>query len=216
MCKGTTGKRDLVHFALTYAYERIDQHDCGIIMNRDKDTDKGVLGGLLGGPTNLEMTAGWTHPPKHGKMYGRNYVDPFKEDIASMFNAGSEDKAIRMGPARMLEKLKQKYPDRLDLPSETEIRQAITTLVAKQKKGQQATLNSTRGIMMPYLATVIRIFNDSNGTIKPAAAWTAFQQIHPPPTNDAVEEARYPTAVKVKGKISALRSQARAANANGD
>jgi hypothetical protein len=69
---------------------------------------------------------------------------------------------------------------------------------------------------MPYLATVIRIFNDSNGTIKPAATWTVFQQIHPLPTNNAEEEARYPTAAKVKSKITALRSQARAANADGN
>ncbi len=129
-----------------------------------------------------------------------------------MFNAGSEDKAIRMGPTRMLEKLKQQYTDRLNLPSETEIRQTITTLAAKQKKGQQAALSTARGIILLYVATVIRIFNDSNRTIKPAAGWTIFQQIHPPPTNNAEEESRYPTAAKVKSKISALRSQARTAN----
>jgi hypothetical protein len=111
---------------------------------------------------------------------------------------------------------KQKYPDRLDLPSETEIRQSITTLIAKQKKGQQATQTTTRGITMPYLATVIRIFNESNGTIKPAAAWTAFQQIHPTPINNPEEQLRYPTAAQVKGKISALRSQWRAANRDGN
>jgi hypothetical protein len=32
VCKRATGKRDLVHFALAYAYERIDQHDFGIVM----------------------------------------------------------------------------------------------------------------------------------------------------------------------------------------
>jgi hypothetical protein len=216
VCKGAIGKRDLVHSALKYAYERIDQHDLGIIMICDKDSEKGLLGELLDAPTNLEMTAGWAHPPKHGKMYGRNYIDPFKDDIARMFNAGNDDKAVRMGPARMLEKLKQKYPDRLDLPSETEIRQLITTLIAKQKKGQQATQTTTRGITMPYLATVIRIFNESNGTIKPAAAWTAFQQIHPTPINNPEEQLRYPTAAQVKGKISALRSQWRAANRDGN
>ena len=180
-------------------------------MIRENDSDKGVLGELLAAPTELDLTAGWAHPPRHGKMYGRNYLEPFKEDIARMFNARSDDKAFRMGPARMLEKLKQQYPDRFDLPSETEIRQAITTLMAKQKKGQQTTLTTTRGMQMPCLATVIRIFNESNGTIKPPAAWTTFQQIHPPPVNNPEEQARYPTAVKVKGKISALRSQARAA-----
>ena len=216
VCKGVTGKKDLEHYALSYAYGRIDQHEFNIIMIRDKDSDKGKLGELLEAPTDLDLTAGWAHPPRHGKMYGRNYIEPFKEDIARMFNAGSDDKAFRMGPARMLEKLKQQYPERLDLPSETEIRQAITTLMAKQKKGQQTTLTTTRGIQMPYLATVIRIFNESNGTIKPAAAWTAFQQIHPPPVNNLEEQAKYPTAVKVKGKISALRTQARAANPDGN
>ncbi len=53
VCKGATGKRDLVHFALKYAYERIDQHDFGIIMIRDKDSEKGLLGELLDAPTNL-------------------------------------------------------------------------------------------------------------------------------------------------------------------
>jgi hypothetical protein len=58
VCKGTTGKRDLVQFALTYAYGRIDQYDFGIIMICGKDVEKGVLGKLLDKPTNLEMTAG--------------------------------------------------------------------------------------------------------------------------------------------------------------
>ncbi len=82
VCKGVTGKRDLVHFALSYAFQRIDPHDFGITMICDKDSDKGLLGELLDAPTNLEMTAGWAHPPCHGKMYGRNYIKPFKEDIA--------------------------------------------------------------------------------------------------------------------------------------
>jgi hypothetical protein len=69
-CKGATGKHGLVHFALTYAYDRIDRHDFGIIMIRE-DADKGALGELLDRPTNLEMTAVWAHPPKHGKMYGK-------------------------------------------------------------------------------------------------------------------------------------------------
>jgi hypothetical protein len=52
-------------------------------------------------------------------------------------------------------------------------------------------------------------------TNKPAAAWTAFQQIHPPPVNNPEEQAKYLTAVKVNGKISALRTQVRAANTDG-
>jgi hypothetical protein len=82
VCKGVTGKKDLEHYALSYAYGLIDQHEFIIIMIRNKDSDKGILGELLEAPTDMDLTAGWAHPPRHGKMYGRNYIEPFKEDIA--------------------------------------------------------------------------------------------------------------------------------------
>ena len=75
-----------------------------------------------------------------------------------MFNAGCRDKSSRMGAERMLERIKWQNPDRLDLLSETEIRQAISALIAKMKSGKEITLSNSRGIAMPYLATVVRIF----------------------------------------------------------
>ena len=70
----------------------------------------------------------------------------------------------------MLEKLRQKYPGRLDLPPESEIRQAITTLLSKQKRGGLLTLCSNRGIAEPFHSTVVRIFHESDGQVKPAEA----------------------------------------------
>ena len=75
-----------------------------------------------------------------------------------MFNTGCENVALRKGASRILEKIKWAYPHRLDLPSETEIRQAISTLMSKMNSGKDPNLSSSRGIAMPYLETVVSIF----------------------------------------------------------
>ena len=50
-----------------------------------------------------------------------------------------------MGAGRVLEVLKRKYPKRFDLPSENEIRSAITKLFASSKrKAASSTVTSTR------------------------------------------------------------------------
>jgi len=51
-----------------------------------------------------------------------------------MFNMGKADSAKKEGPGPMLVELKPRYPQRLDLPLESEIRQCISTLMAKKKK----------------------------------------------------------------------------------
>ena len=103
-------------------------------------------------------------------MYGRKYIEAFKGDIVEMFNAGCRDKSFRMGAGRMLERIKRQNPGRLDLPSETEIRQAISALMAKMKSGKAITLSNLRGIAMPYLATVVRIFVEREGNVTPRDA----------------------------------------------
>ncbi|KAG1692279.1 Glutamate receptor ionotropic, kainate 1 [Nymphon striatum] len=80
------------------------------------------------------FASGWARRPSQGKSYGRKYIEPFKNDIDDMFMSGIEDKSNKTGPGRMLEQLRLKYSDRLDLPSESEIRQRISSLFAKYKK----------------------------------------------------------------------------------
>ena len=120
-----------------------------------------------------------------------------------MFNAGNNDSAKKKGPGRMLAELRRRYPARLDLPSESEIRQCISTLMGKQKRGQDTVLVANRGISQPYLSSVIEIFEECPD-IAPAAAWKQFQQLHPPTEASA---ASYPTESKVKSKISSLKTQ---------
>jgi hypothetical protein len=66
-----------------------------------------------------------------GKMYGKKHIAPFVDDIIAMYLAGKNDKSKRMGPPGMLKALARKYSDRLDLPAENEIRQAISKLMAQ-------------------------------------------------------------------------------------
>ena len=79
----------------------------------------------------------WAKTQDYGQKYGRKYIEPFKEDIVEMFKAGNDNLAKKKGPGRMLGELKRKYPTRLDLPSEAEIRGYVGSLLAKHRKGQQ-------------------------------------------------------------------------------
>ena len=66
----------------------------------------------------------------------------------------------------MLNVLKSRYQDTLDLLSETEIRQAISALITKQKQGLPISLLRNRGIKSPFLETIQDIVYQ-NPIIKP-------------------------------------------------
>ena len=93
--------------------------------------------------------------------------------------------------------LKKRYPGRFDLPSENEIRQAMSTLSGKQRKGEDPTLISNRrAIKEPCLSTIQDIV-EKNPEVKPAEARTMFQEKHPDNTIDG-----YPEKKKFKTKFS--------------
>ena len=85
---------------------------------------------------------GWACCKKHGAKCGRKRVGPFKKDIEDIFLLGQNDVSKRLGPGRMLDHLKKKYTDKFDLPNETEIRQAMSTLASQLKK-KGATVTAT-------------------------------------------------------------------------
>ena len=51
----------------------------------------------------------------------------------------------------------------------------------KMKSGKEITLSSSRGIVMPHSATVVRIFVENDGNITSRDAWNIFQENQPPP-----------------------------------
>ncbi|KAG1681219.1 SWI/SNF complex subunit SMARCC2 [Nymphon striatum] len=139
-----------------------DTDSCGYFTSRDDD--KSIV---------LRLKEGWARRPSQGKSYGRKYIEPFKNDIDDMFMSGIEDKSNKTGPGRMLEQMRLKYPDRLNLPSESEIRQRISSLFAKYK--MHGTIETKRrGIINFYRQRIYEIVSDSSFQIKPAAALRKF------------------------------------------
>ena len=163
---------------------------------------------------DYQFESGWAVTPNYGRMYGKKYIGPFKKDILTMFQHGENDKRLRMGAARMLEKLKVKYPTRLDIPPESEIRQLITSTIAMNKRsnGESVTSKSIHGISQPYLSTIVRIFNNSNGQIMPKEACESFLKSHPPNDESSTHVLSYPSMKQVKSKISSLKAAFKKSN----
>ena len=88
VCMGAVGQRDLVHYSLSYAYERIDKHEINVVImsaavneNMDVFSDTQRIDAA-------DFGAKWAFSRGHGRMYGRKYIGTFKSNIVEMFNAG--------------------------------------------------------------------------------------------------------------------------------
>lgn len=103
----------------------------------------------------------------------------------------------------MLEALRSKYPDQLDLPSETEIRQRITGLKAEYKKHGTIVLTN-REISEPFRSIIIGIVEESQYTIK---LKDAVQELK---TRSSTEQTNFNELLsnsKIKSFVSALKSK---------
>ena len=88
----------------------------------------------------------------------------------------------------------------LDLPSETEIGGYVGLLLTKHRKGQQVTsVPSNCGVQESYLKTLMTLLGKTP-SIRPAIAWTRFQEIHP-----TVEDSTYSIENQFKLKLSTMR-----------
>ena len=76
---------------------------------------------------------GWAKRPKHGKGYGVKYINSYKTFIKECFDAGAAVNGTKWSPASILEAIKNRDPTNLEIPTETEIRGYISTLIQKQK-----------------------------------------------------------------------------------
>ena len=204
VCRGAVGKKDMISHSIEYARSVIDQHQFEVISIMTDMSTLQVLSPVSAvsyEEPEFVFSPGWAKTRAHGSKYGRKYIEPFRQEIVEMFNVGKADSAKKKGPGRMLAELTRRYPHRLDLPSESEIRQCISTLMAKQKKGHATELNPNRGVAQPFLASLISIFEE-NADIKPKEAWRQFQELHPP--SEAMSSS-YPTEQRVKSKISSMK-----------
>ena len=108
-----------------------------------------------------------------------------------------------MGPGRMLECLRSKHPEKLDLPSETEIRQRIASLTAKYKK--HGTIDLKKGIQKPFKGILSTIVMDSEHQVKTKQALELFK-VKVSELNLTDHEDK-PDDKQVKSFISSLKSK---------
>lgn len=80
------------------------------------------------------LRQGWARRPPNGKMYGVKYINRYADEVRELFHQGENNKSEKLGPARMLEELRARYPRRYDLPSENEIRAEIGRLMGLSRK----------------------------------------------------------------------------------
>ena len=202
---GCSGEKDVVTESIRIARLILDQHQFQVISATTDYGSLDVLRPVLNttGDHLYNFEKGWAIQYNMGCKYGRKYIEPFKQDVDDMFQAGIENSAARKDPGRMLAELQRRYPGRLDLPSEQEIRERITALTAKQKKGQSAISTVKRGIADPFMSTILEIFR-KNPTVTPRVAWAQFIEVHPPQNEYTVP---YPDQSKVKNKFSALKAK---------
>lgn len=156
-----------------------------------------------------QLQEGWARRPAKGHMYGAKYIDFYMDDVKELYERGALNKSDKMGPARMIEELRARYPDRHDIPGENEVRTAISRLLAQQRAASSKT--NVGGDHQPpskrrrmdkrfddYLKNLIHM----HPRIAPREAVVSFRDSFPD-ANDLVEDSQ------LKSKVSYLKGLAK-------
>ncbi|CAB4066428.1 unnamed protein product [Lepeophtheirus salmonis] len=77
---------------------------------------------------------GWAVKHGYDKAYGFKYITKYKGDIDIMIEKCHKNQKNKMGPGKMREALQKMYPEQLDIPSETEIRERINSRSARRRR----------------------------------------------------------------------------------
>lgn len=213
VCKGSNDPQDIISFAIILADKLVRQGDCSYIQRSEAIQER-----ALRSEPYETFKPGWALRPKQGTLYGKKYISKYAREICQMFEEGLRDKAMRMGPNRMLDELSRKYPNVFDLPSESEIRSAISQMMMQVNTGKPIALGNARGRKSTFpliLDYIIRIDINSNiesmtsARMKPAMALprikekynAEYLQSYPISTDE------FPSDLKIKQRFSALKQK---------
>jgi hypothetical protein len=165
---------------------------------------------LANSPSNI-LKQGWAIRPPKGKMYGAKYVKLYAGEILEMFVCGEKNTSEKLGPSRMLEKLKMKHPKCYNLPSENDIRGEVSRLIQSRKRQLATTDSISTGSSPPkklryrmpnHYTSFLRKLVEQDSSIRPAVAVAKFRSEFPNSVNDA-------TTDQVSHKVSSLKQQAK-------
>jgi hypothetical protein len=147
---------------------------------------------------NFIYTNGWAKRPQVGKMYGPNYVVPYKIEIEKLYNSGEHDKKNKMSPAQMLERLESDHAKEFCLPSENDIRSYINKLKTSKKKRSTDKVEKEADKYKTFLQELTQ----KNPDMKPAEALLIVKNNFPVESNPSL-----PIDAQIKNKFSYWRSR---------
>lgn len=135
-------KKDLTAYALEKTLQ-LQEHG-EIVFTRATD-DNNNLRPIV--PKNFSLLTkfeeGWALRKGPGHMYGEKYTRHFRGDIEDQYQMGEIASNAKSSPAKILEFLKNKYPEELCLPSESDIGAEISRLMAMKRKKEGTVVNAT-------------------------------------------------------------------------
>lgn len=171
---------------------------------------------------NENYKKGWARRLKvDGGVYGRTYIQSFKDDVELLFQRGNLNSSEKMNPAQIRESLEEKYPNLFSIPSETKIKQEIGLLFSKSKEssvgGTKSKQNKNKGkkstiilhldgsnTMIDWLQVLEEVVKE-NKCCRPEVLYSRFillmTETHAIPIDDI------PRRHKLKQKISSLKSR---------
>lgn len=166
--------------------------------------------------------AGSARRSAHTNLYGAKYLTAFTADIGEILTSGQVTRWGKQAPARVLEELQYKYPNRYDLPGEHDIRaemgrryNPVVRVPPPKKQRQQLTTAPTQPVASnneertgikrrSKLAVEYSVFLEAlvagMPSIKPLEALEAFRDKFPN-ASDTPDD-------KVKAKVSNLKTKA--------
>lgn len=160
-----------------------------------------------------DRKSGWAKGPKVGERYGASYVERFRAELQGWFNEGRLDKGKKISSAIMVERLKAKYPARLDLPTEDGVKKFISSAFQRQQTEERC---GVEGRARPRRSGVGKIYTDMLvGVLDDPTKWAwkparvvqhIYDCLHEQnPSEDLPVD--FPSAKQLKSKLAALRKK---------
>ncbi|KAE8975172.1 hypothetical protein PF011_g24583 [Phytophthora fragariae] len=167
-------------------------------------------GSILANSSPSVVKQGWAIRPPKGKMYGAKYIKLYTGEILEIFVCGEKNTSEKLGPSRMLEKLKVKYPNRFNLPSENDIRGEVSRLIQSRKRKQAVEIGTNSDSLTPNkryrmptdYASFLKKLVEDDPSILPASAVAKFRAQFPDSASGASTD-------QVSYKVSSLKQQAK-------
>ena len=199
-------RRDLISHAKRCALEL--KHSGRFHVEDGKADSEEWMAGCESYVFPVSFGTGWARRPKNGQMYGKKYIERYRDEIIRMFQRGAEDSSEKCSAPIMWEHLVMKFPDRYDIPSEQEIRQEIGRLYKLKKDNRDLQLSrpgrrGRKGMDEKYERILLK-FLEENPNLKPRKGYQMFLNHFEDPNVEG-----FPTEKQVKSKISSLKSAAK-------